>query len=70
MAIGISPTAVLLARRRTNCQICSIDEDKPVMIEEGKEWDLHVKSRTHKKLVARAKRLKDGIRTSRHARKT
>ena len=60
MVIGISPTAVLLARRKIHCQICSIDEDKPVMIEEGGELDLHVKSRTHKKLAARAKPLKDG----------
>ena len=64
--LELSPTAVLLARRRINCQICSID-DEPVMIEEGREWDLHVKSRTHKKLVARMKRLKDGIQTSRHS---
>lgn len=30
------------------------------MIEEGREWELHEKSRTHKKLLNRANRIKAG----------
>jgi hypothetical protein len=52
-----SPIAVLNARRRTVCSVCTTDSEQPVMIEEGKEWELHQKSRTHRKLVKRANRL-------------
>jgi tRNA dimethylallyltransferase len=31
------------------------------MIEEGKEWELHQISRTHRKLVNRATRLESGL---------
>lgn len=55
-----SPIAVLNARRRTVCSVCTIDSEQPVMIEEGKEWELHQKSRTHRKLVKRANRLNFG----------
>jgi enoyl reductase-like protein len=30
------------------------------MIEEGNEWELHQKSRTHRKLVSRTNRLESG----------
>jgi tRNA dimethylallyltransferase len=64
-SILYSPIAVLNARRRTVCSVCTIDSEQPVMIEEGKEWELHQKSRTHRKLVKRANRLNSG--QQRHA---
>jgi len=55
-----NPTAILTARRRTICPVCTTNTEQPIMIEEGKEWELHQKSRTHRKLVSRAIRLKSG----------
>jgi len=52
------PTAILNARRRTMCPVCTTNGEQPVMIEEGKEWELHQKSRTHRKLVNRANRVR------------
>lgn len=60
MPFPFSPTAVLIARRRSICTVCTLDIEKPVMIEEGREWELHEKSRTHKKLLNRANRIKAG----------
>jgi tRNA dimethylallyltransferase len=60
-----SPTAVLNARRRTICPVCTTDSEQPVMIEAGKEWELHQNSRTHRKLINRAIRRKCG--QQRHA---
>jgi len=54
------PTVILTARRRTICPVCTTNTEQPVMIEEGQEWELHQKSRTHRKLVSRAIRLKSG----------
>ena len=65
MSVLFSPIAVLNARRRTICLVCTTDNEQPVMIEEGKEWGLHQKSRTHRKLVSRAIRQKLG--QQRHA---
>ena len=52
-----SPTAVLEARRKRTCIVCSIDPDKPVMIDES-DWDVHVRTRSHKRLIGREERLK------------
>ncbi|KAI5900077.1 tRNA isopentenyltransferase [Schizophyllum commune H4-8] len=54
---ALSPTAVLEARRKRTCTVCSIDTDKPVMIDES-EWDVHVRTRSHKRLIGREDRLK------------
>ena len=51
--IAFSPTAVLLKRRKIQCPVCTVDESRPVMIEEGLEWAAHVKTRVHKRLAAR-----------------
>ncbi|KAI0825941.1 tRNA isopentenyltransferase [Irpex lacteus] len=51
-----NPGAVLEARRRIVCQTCTIDETKPVMIEQGKEWDAHARTKRHRTAAARAKR--------------
>ncbi|KAI4522524.1 hypothetical protein K525DRAFT_198593 [Schizophyllum commune Loenen D] len=54
---ALSPTAVLEARRKRTCTVCSIDPDKPVMINES-DWDVHVRTRSHKRLIGREERLK------------
>lgn len=50
------PTAMLEARRKVVCPVCTIDENRPVMIEQGLEWELHRKTRSHKRLVGKAER--------------
>lgn len=50
------PAAVLHARRKTICPICTCDEEKPVMIEEGEQWVVHIKTRRHRRAAARSQR--------------
>ncbi|KAH7927719.1 tRNA isopentenyltransferase [Leucogyrophana mollusca] len=47
------PTAVLHARRKITCRVCTIDETKPVMIEEGREWESHQKTKIHRRLASK-----------------
>ncbi|KAF8906021.1 IPP transferase-domain-containing protein [Gymnopilus junonius] len=54
----IKPTSVLEVRKRQVCSICTVQEDRPVMIEEGSEWELHQKSRAHRRLAGRVARQK------------
>jgi len=49
------PTAVLLARRKTLCPVCTVDEALPVMIERS-EWEAHARSKVHRRLSKRAER--------------
>lgn len=51
--IAFSPTAVLLARRKVICPICTTDDSKPIMIEEGREWEAHARSKVHRHLAAK-----------------
>lgn len=53
MLIAYSPTAVLLARRKVTCPVCTTDESKPVMIEEGREWEAHARTKVHRRLAAK-----------------
>jgi hypothetical protein len=53
--INFSPTAVLFKRRKILCPVCTVDESRPVMIEEGLEWAAHVKTKAHKRLAAKGK---------------
>lgn len=39
---------MLEARRRVICEACTTDPQQPVMIEEGKEWDAHRRTKVHK----------------------
>ncbi|KAI0267580.1 IPP transferase-domain-containing protein [Russula aff. rugulosa BPL654] len=48
------PTAVLLARRKILCPVCTVDEALPVMIEEGSEWEAHARTKVHKRLAAKS----------------
>lgn len=53
MLIARSPTAILLARRKISCPVCTVDEALPVMIEEGPQWEKHARSKAHKRLAAK-----------------
>lgn len=48
------PTSVLKAQRKIICPVCTLQVDRPVMIEEGNLWIAHQKTRIHKKLAAKA----------------
>lgn len=37
------------------CSVCTLQEDRPVMIEEGPEWIAHQKTRSHRRLAAKIK---------------
>lgn len=52
----VKPTAILEARRKNICPVCTIDESRPVMIEQGSDWEVHQKTRSHKRLQAKANR--------------
>lgn len=55
--ISFSPAAVLNARRRVTCPVCSQNKGQPITLEAGQEWELHQNSRKHKKLERAAARL-------------
>lgn len=55
-----NPLDVLQARQKTQCHICTTEEDRPFMVDTGAEWDRHIQSRTHKRLQARLKRIESG----------
>ncbi|KAF9257804.1 tRNA isopentenyltransferase [Marasmius fiardii PR-910] len=43
------PKEVLKARRKVQCDLCTVDPDQPFMVEAGKEWELHLKTRVHRR---------------------
>ncbi|KAL4065434.1 IPP transferase-domain-containing protein [Scleroderma yunnanense] len=49
----VNPTAVLEARRKMVCSICTTDPSRPVMVEEGIEWEVHQKTRLHRRLSSK-----------------
>jgi hypothetical protein len=53
MLIARSPTEILLTRRKILCPVCTVDEALPVMIEEGSEWEVHARTKVHKRLAAK-----------------
>ena len=55
MHSALSPISVLAARRKKTCSVCTLQEDRPVMIEEGPEWIAHQKTRSHRRLAAKIK---------------
>jgi len=54
------PTAVLQARRKVTCPICTFNPEQPVMLEEGREWAAHVGTRTHRRLSRKATKCQNG----------
>ncbi|KAF6764962.1 tRNA isopentenyltransferase [Ephemerocybe angulata] len=55
-----NPLDVLQARQKTQCDICTIQDDRPFMVETGPEWERHIHSRAHKRMSARLKRIQSG----------
>jgi hypothetical protein len=53
--IAFSPTAVLVARRKVICPVCTVDDARPVMIEEGPEREAHARTKVHKRLASKAR---------------
>jgi len=47
------PSELLSVRRKRVCEICTEDPLRPIMIEEGKEWEVHTKSKGHKSRAGR-----------------
>jgi len=49
---SVRPSDVLARRRKVVCSVCSLDPDRPVMIEE-EEWEFHQRKKSHKRLARR-----------------
>jgi len=45
----VDPAAVLEARRMRVCHVCTSDPERPIMIEEGPQWDFHQSTRSHRR---------------------
>ncbi|KAJ7581102.1 tRNA isopentenyltransferase [Mycena floridula] len=45
------PVAVLQARKKIVCPTCTIVETRPVMLEEGREWEAHQHTKAHKRMA-------------------
>ncbi|KAN0127428.1 IPP transferase domain containing protein [Lactarius tabidus] len=46
-------TLVLLTHRKVICPVCTTDESKPVMVDEGREWEAHARSKVHRHRAAK-----------------
>ncbi|KAI6167206.1 tRNA isopentenyltransferase [Pisolithus thermaeus] len=51
---SLSPSAVLEARRKVVCPLCTKDPSQPVMVECA-EWEAHQRTRLHRRLATKAK---------------
>ena len=47
----MSPSDVLVSRRKQVCQTCTTDPSRPIMIELGAEWDKHIRSKSHRRFL-------------------
>ncbi|KAF8197431.1 tRNA isopentenyltransferase [Pholiota molesta] len=56
---NVDPASILQARKRRICTACTVQDDRPVMIEEGPEWDVHVKTRSHQRMAAKSLQQRD-----------
>ena len=56
-----SPMAMLEARRQIVCPTCTVDKSRPVMIIEGEPWEVHCRTKVHRKLSKKASREKDHV---------
>jgi len=52
----VDPISVLTARQKRVCHACTIHVDRPYMVEDGREWEVHCKSRAHRRLAAQQKK--------------
>ncbi|VDB88643.1 unnamed protein product [Peniophora sp. CBMAI 1063] len=49
-AKSADPMAMLEARRQIVCPTCTVDKNRPVMIIEGEPWEVHCRTKVHRKL--------------------
>ncbi|KAL0947252.1 hypothetical protein HGRIS_013373 [Hohenbuehelia grisea] len=52
----VDPHAVLEARRKVVCSICTLDPAQPCMIEEGAQWAAHERTKVHRRLASKSQR--------------
>ncbi|KAF8484391.1 IPP transferase-domain-containing protein [Gautieria morchelliformis] len=45
-----SPHAILDARRKVICDVCTTNPEQPMMVEDGQEWNDHMQSRRHRRM--------------------
>ncbi|KZV60902.1 tRNA isopentenyltransferase [Peniophora sp. CONT] len=50
-ARSADPMAMLEARRQIVCSTCTLDKTRPVMIIEGEPWEVHCRTKVHRKLA-------------------
>ncbi|KNZ79378.1 hypothetical protein J132_10343, partial [Termitomyces sp. J132] len=50
-----SPISILNARQKRICPVCTTHPGRPFMVEEGREWDVHCKTRVHRRLAVKVK---------------
>ncbi|KAG5735525.1 hypothetical protein E4T56_gene11002 [Termitomyces sp. T112] len=49
------PISILNARQKRICPVCTTHPGRPFMVEEGREWDVHCKTRVHRRLAVKVK---------------
>ncbi|TDL19610.1 tRNA isopentenyltransferase [Rickenella mellea] len=47
------PAETLAARRKLVCPVCTLEPSRPVMIEEGRDWEAHQRTKTHRGIARR-----------------
>ncbi|TFK72598.1 tRNA isopentenyltransferase [Pluteus cervinus] len=52
--IDTSPSVVLTCRKKIVCDMCTLKEGQPFMVEEGREWEAHTRSRAHRRRAKEA----------------
>lgn len=41
-------------RRKMTCEVCTLDKDRPFMLDEGPQWKAHLRTRHHRKRAVKA----------------
>lgn len=52
---SVNPIAVLRARRKVVCSVCTLHPSRPVMVEEGAQMKAHQKTRLHRRLAGKSR---------------
>ncbi|TFK25018.1 tRNA isopentenyltransferase [Coprinopsis marcescibilis] len=55
------PVEILQARKKITCTVCTTQPDRPFMIEEGAEWETHIRTKTHRRMAASLVRLQTNL---------
>ncbi|KAH8108498.1 tRNA isopentenyltransferase [Phellopilus nigrolimitatus] len=48
------PKDILQSRRKLTCTTCTTDVERPFMLEVGHQWEIHQRTRVHKRLMKKA----------------